>query len=606
MPRRDQIKAHEERDFLAKTLSGPRFALVTTEFAIHERNDVQVSEDRWEAHPREIAREDDLAFIVDLWRQKRVNGWEIMTPSGRERFDELVAAARAWGTAGADVVHVPIVFTCTEDSIEQIRDDRTETKYFSGGWRSSKTYRLDQWLLRGWARFGAQGRLFWLVGPERKHAFRMMQKLFLGRKGTPSIAPSYKDEAGQPRSMLAPVLPASFSVPDASFPMIDGARVELYHTKTVSALEGEDVQRIAMDEAVRMKSADAYKICRGRVTQCGGQVGLASVPDDDGAWVFDEIVAPVEAGTAPHKVVHFVSTYDNVWLPEANAKRLEEGETDPVVRDQKIHGKWTRAGLYAYSDVFHASEIVLEELAHDHDAWGFEHDVTGQWTREAFGRSVGYTGAADFNFRPQTDLLARIFARDRKDWRTWHLVFLFEQVLQRADARQAAAALRDRDGGVYQGAALVGDCNAFWDGHRYGGVASKTSDAFEFTSRGFLMVSPIVTPPKKTAHGFGGGAEGRNPEISASRRLVRQLLHERRILVSAGGCPLLARALPRVPHGGKPKSAANTSLDQQIYNLDDCVRYLAWKVFGDRMVPQKPTTPFRVRGAPMLGGARRA
>lgn len=606
MPRRDQITARDERAYLERTLEGPRLAVVTTEFAIHERNDVEVAANSWQAQPREVARVQDLATIIDLRTQRRRNSWEIMTPTGRDRFDEAVAAAVAWGTPNADIVRIPIVFTCTEDAVERICDDITETKYWSGGWRSGKTFEMDQWWLRGWVKFGALARLFWLIGPERKHAFRMMQKIFLGRKGTPSVAPSYLDSAGKRRSMLAPVLPTSFKVPDPAFDMIDGAKVELYHTKTVAALEGEDVQRIAMDEVTRMTSADAYKICRGRVTQCGGQVGLASVPDDDGAWVFDEIVAPVEAGMAEHKAVHQVSTYHNVWLPEANAKRLEDGETDPVVKDQKIHGKWTRAGMYAYSDAFLAGEIVLEVLGQDANAWGFEHDITAQVAREIFGRPLVYMGALDFNERPQTALVARVFADNPRDWQTWHLVLLMEQVLQRADARQAAAALRDKDGGLYQGAGMVADCNGFFDGHRYGGVASKTSDVFEFVQRGFHCVPPIVTPPKKTARGFSGGGEGKNPEHSASRRLVRQLLVERRLLVAGGACPMTAAALPRVPYGAKLARQANTALERQIFNIDDAIRYLAWRIFGARMVPQATGPSYRVKGAPRLQSARRA
>jgi hypothetical protein len=605
VPRFTNTSARDERAALAQMLEGPRLAVVTTEFAIFERDDREVN-GRIVARPREVAREQDLTFVVDLRKRTRRNGWEIMTSTGRELFEQTVRAAQPFGTPAADIVRIPIVFTCTEDAIEQIRDDETETIYWSGGWRSGKTFRMDQWWLRGWAKFGGQGRLFWLLGPERQHAFRMMEKIFLGREGTPSVAPSYRDELGQRRSMLVPVMPASFKVPDPSFRFIDDAKGQLFHTKTVSGLEGEDVQRIAMDEATRMTSADAYKICRGRVTQCGGQVGLASVPDDSGAWVFDEIVAPVEAGTAEHKAVHFVSSFSNAWLAEENAKRLADGETDPIVRAQKVEGKWTRAGMYAYSDAFLAGKNVLDILSHEPEAWGFEHDITAQVAREITGKPSAYLGALDFNERPQTALMGRIFTDNPRDWRTWHLVWLFEQVLHRADARQAAAKLRDEGGGLYRGASLVPDCNGFFDGHRYGGVASKSSDVFEFVSRGFFCEPAVRTPAKRTARGFAGGNEPKNPPIPDSRRLVRQLLAEQRMLVSAGGCPMLANALPKVPFGAKQSRYANTALDRQILNLDDCARYLSWKVFGARMVPQATTTAYRVRGAPRLQGARRA
>lgn len=608
MPRRHEITARAEREYLEGVFSAARFALLTTEFRPHRRQDVpgRTCPCCGSEVAVEIGREDDLEVLVDLWRQKRRNAWEVMTAEGRERFEDLAGQAVEYGTEGANVVHIPIVYTCTEDAVAQIRDDSNETIYWSGGWRSGKTFRMDQWWTRGWVRYGGQGILFWLIGPERKHAFRMMQKIFLGRAGadkrraTPSILPKYEDAEGKPRSMVAPHLPPSFKVPDPAFELIDGSRVELYHTKTVAALEGEDVQRIAMDEVTRMTSADAYKICRGRVTQCGGQVGLASVPDDLGPWVYDEIVAPCEAGTAEHKVVHTVSSYDNVWLPLENAKRLEEGETDPVVRDQKVRGIWTRHGMYAYSDAFAAAEIVLEVLAHDHDGWGFEYDVTREVAREIFGKPADYLGALDFNERPQTALIAKVFARNRRDWETWHLVWVREQVLQRADARQAAGALRDLDGGLYQGAGLVADCNGFWDGHRYGGRPSKSSDVYEFASRGFMCAAPVITPRKRAKGGKVAGGEPQNPGVPESRRLVRQLLAERRMLVAAGGAPLLANALPKVPQGRKPRSAAGTALDRQIYNLDDAIRYLAWKIFGARMVPGRQRKKPRVRGAPRL------
>lgn len=601
MPRVDQVYAREERAYLQRMLSGPRFLYVTTEIQVHERNDVPGrecpccgSEDAWS-----VGTEHDLDVLVDTSRRSRRNAWAIMEPEGRARFEAFAKRATPLERAGPeDVGHVPIVYRCAEDRVDELRDDSTETIYWSGGWRSGKTFQLDQWWTRGWMKFGGQGVLFWLVGPELRHAWKMMRKIFYGRPGaeggrsTPSILPTTRDrETGEPMPILANGLPEKHTSSDMAFSWIDGSRTELYHTRTLGQLEGDDVQRIAMDEVTRMKTGDAYKICRGRVTQCGGQVGLASVPDDDGEWVFTDVVSPFEAGTAKHKLVLYYSTHANVWLSPENAQRLEDGETDPIVVEQKIKGLWARHGAFEYSEVWGDGEAHCEEiLSHEAAAWGFGTDITADLVRQLFGRPAAYIGARDFNFVPQTGLMAKVFG-ELADWKTWHVVVVDEFVLRRADARMAAAQNSKARDGLYNRAGLFCDANAFWDGHRYGGHASKTSDAFEFEQFGFQVQPPARTTKGKRAK----GDQARNPEIPASRRLVRQLLHEKRLHFAKGGCPLAIKAMPRVPYGRKPRNKSHTALDAQIWNIDDALRYLVWPLLGKQMVPGRKRGRTRIR-----------
>lgn len=367
-----------------------------------------------------------------------------------------------------------------------------------------------------------------------------------------------------------------------------------------AGLEGDDVRRILGDEAVRWRSKTSYQIALGRVTQCSGQIGLATVPDEEGEWVYDEIVAPYEQQMPGSRRVFTLPTTGNLWLAPAAAERLRQQCVDETMLTEKFRGEWTRAGMFAWSEQFRPGEHVLDVIGHNPEAWGFEHDVTRQAVRGLFeGRERDYLGVRDFNDRPQTGLLARVFASDPRDRSTWHLVILDEHI-EKGDARNAAEALAKRfRAGKYAGAALVCDRNGFWDGHRYGGRPSKTTDAFEFQAAGFIVRPPLWTPVQRGARGSSYGGEPQNPGDPDSKKLVRKLLGEGRILIDSV-CTRLVAAIPKVPRRQKSRNEANTAMDKQIYNFGDCLRYLAWALFAEE-VPHKTHKRGKIAGARPLG-----
>jgi hypothetical protein len=613
VPRFAKITAANERAELRERISQPALLRVHTEFRIHVRNDVPGRECPCcgSAHAWSIGSENDLEVLVSPRRQQRRNAWQIMTPDGREAFREYADAAQPWGTAGAEVWDVPIVYTCGEQQVEQIRDDETMTLLWSGGWRSMKSHTCAQWWSRGWVRFGSQGELFWLMGPQEITAFRLMERIYYGRgrgedgkpKRSPSIFPCYPDpETGEPRSMVASGLPRKVGQRDPAFLHCDGAKIEIRHAMADAALEGDDVRRIMGDEAVRWRSVTSYQIALGRVTQCGGQVGLATVPDDTGEWVYDEVVAPFEQKQPGSRRVFTLPTSGNLWLAPAAAARLEAQCIDATTKAQKIDGEWTREGMFAWANEFRADRHVLDVVGHRAEDWGFAHDVTEQVVRWLFGgKTAPYGGTRDFNFIPQSGLLWRVFAMDRRDRKTWTLVILDEHV-EKGDARKGARSLTTFRGGKYVGAALICDRNGFWDGHIYGGRPSKTSDAWEFEAQGFLVRPPLWTPKTTGKDGKVHGGKAENPGDGDSKKVVRKLLAEDRLLIDSN-CVKLAAAIPRVPRGEKRKNQANTALDKQIYSFGDNLRYVAWAIFWEE-IGHKPKATSTVRGAPRLGVGR--
>jgi hypothetical protein len=581
VPRKDQLYAAAERNHLRQTFSGARIILVTTQIAPHERNDRKGrecpccgSKFAWG-----LGKFDDLAFMVDAVSGLRRNRWELSAP-GVESFDEMSSMAAPWGTPDAVTWHAPIVFKCREEQVDALCDDVTETLLFSGGWRSGKTYLGDQWWLRGWAKLGGRDRKFWLLAPLGKQAFNNMRKIFHGREGDPPLMPTFDD-----RPILAYDFPNKHTDASLAFSFIDRSRGELYPVaKTDGAnLEGDEVMRILYDEAARVRTSGAYQVARGRVMQSGGQVGLSTVPDDEGPWIYDEIVKEFEehgdrADYHSHRVVT-CSTRDNVFLDPVKIERTYEGTKDPKVISEKLDGRWNRRGLYAYVDVWEEDEFVRDIQSHEPKAWGFEHDVTNQVARAHWGlpadESVPYLGGGDANWHPMTNLMARMFG-NRNDPETWTLVFLDEQLLD-GDAEEAASSLAERGHGRYKGAAICCDPSMFWDSHAHGGRQHKTNDARMFARFGFRMKAPIVS----------GGGES-HPDVMENRKLVRMLMRDGKILVSSFGCPGLANAITRVPNRPKRKGDSGAAIDRTVYNFDDCVRYLTWRIFSKRLLPRRP------------------
>jgi hypothetical protein len=172
--------------------------------------------------------------------------------------------------------------------------------------------------------------------------------------------------------------------------------------------------------------------------------------------------------------------------------------------------------------------------------------------------------------------MARLFG-DRADWRSWKLVIL-DEVISKGDPEMAARELHRRKGGIYRGAVLVGDANGFHAGHRYGGRALKTYDAHYYRKHGFKVVAPIKTYSKDRK-----SVAYSNPQQGESRTVVRYLLRNRMIVVNAGACPRLIHAIERAPNRRKRNNDAGSWLDREIYNLEDSLRYLCWRVFSERL-----------------------
>jgi hypothetical protein len=579
VPRKDQLYAAAERNHLRQTFAGARTVLVTTQIAPHERNDRPGREcpccgstSAWG-----LGKFDDLSILVDAVSGLRRNRWELSAP-GVESFDEMASMAEPWGQPDATTWHVPIVFRCREDQIDALCDDVSETILFSGGWRSGKTYLVDQWWIRGWVKLGGRDRKFWLLAPLGKQAFNNMRKIFHGREGDPSIVPKYNE-----KPVLAYDFPNKHTDASLTFTFIDKSRGELYAVgKTDGAnLEGDEVMRIGYDEAARVRTSGAYEVSRGRVMQSSGQVGLSTVPHDDAPWIYDEIVKEFEEhGDNPdyhERRVVTCSTRDNVFIPPENIERLYAGTKDPKVVSEKLDGRWNRRGLYAYVDVWEEDEFVRDIRSHEPAAWGFEHDVTAQVARAGWGLSadelVPYIGGGDANWHPMTNLMARVFGNRNKP-ETWTLVFLDEQLIE-GDAEEAAQSLAERDRGRYKGSAICCDASMFWDSHAHGGRANKTNDARMFKRFGFHVRPPILA-----------GGES-NPDVIESRKPVRMMMRDSRILVSSFGCPGLANAIPRVPNRVKLKRDSGAAIDRTVYNFEDCMRYPVWRCFSKILLPKR-------------------
>lgn len=582
MPRIDQIYAHEERASFRRAFGTASHALVSTTIIPHERNDVpgRTCPCCGSESARELGRIDDLAVLINRQTGQRHNRWKQESGDGSlALFDSKAALAQPWGTPDSLVWQAPIVYRCTESQVDVLTDDTSEVILFTGGWRSGKTFLSDMWWTRGWVKFGGRGEIFWLVSPARERTFKNMRKIFFGKESDPALLPMFKDPDGVRVPMLAADFPEKATSTNLHFPMLDGSRVELYHAGHGHGghLEGDDVRRVQFDEAARVREKDAYEVLRGRVAQSGGGLGLATVPDDEGAWIYDEIVQPVEqhSPTASRKRVVVFSSFDNVFIERAKIEALAAGTPDPKTYAEKILGQWTRGSAFAYGDTWR-DELIVDTNSHDAEAWGFKADVTKTATAAILGGAgCSYIAGADSNWSPQTVVVGKIFG-DPEHPRTWTLCWLDEIVLD-GDTEMAAKALAEKDAGRYRGRTMiVCDASMFRNSQYHGGHASQSNDAAEYKRLGFKVKAPITVD----------GIKHSSPNVLESRKLVRIMQRERVMLWSRYGCPRLVTAMPKVPSRPKAHADAGTRLDREIYNLDDALRYPAWRVFQKRWLPQ--------------------
>jgi hypothetical protein len=577
MPRREELTRHAELKELKGRFEGARHALVTTQIIPHERNDRPGRECPCCGSTQAWGHSalDDLSVLIDRDTGKRHNRWKQQSGDGSlALYDSRAAKAQPWGTEGALTWHCPITYRCTEAQVDALTDDTSEVLLFSGGWRSGKTYLSDSWWTRGWVKFGGRGEIFWLISPFLIRTWKNMRKIFFGKESDAPILPMHN---GVP--ILGHGFPEKHTSSHMHFEMIDQSRVELYHASQASHLEGDDVRRIQFDEAARVRHPDAFQVCRGRVAQSMGAVGLATVPDDEGPWIYDEIVQPFEQGISSGARVVYINSYDNVFVANEAIARLEKGTNDPKVVEEKIHGRWTMKGAFAYGDVF-SDAHAIDTNSHEPEAWGFKHDCTRAATKGLWGpNGVDYIGGADSNWRPQTALIGKIFG-DIEHPATWTLCMLDEMVLD-GDTQMAATKLAGLHGGKYRGkTGLIPDGNMFRDANYHGGSANQSNDAAEYKRLGFRVAPPIRID----------GTKASNPNVLEARKLVRIMLRENKLLFSEVGCPSLIAALPKVPSRPKAPGDAGTYMDRKVYNFDDSLRYVCWKFFSKRLLP-KPAPP---------------
>ena len=181
-----QLNSRIER--LEERLARPAVTLVTTTIVPVERKEGPRCPITGSTVVRAIDEIPDLSVAIRDTGD-RLNRWEL-NGDELERFDGLAANAEHYSVATGSIWHVPIVFFCPASHVEDLVDDETQVIYWSGGWRSGKSYRGIQWWVRGWVKYGSYGERFWLMGPQQKHAFRLMQKIFLGRKKVGPILPA--------------------------------------------------------------------------------------------------------------------------------------------------------------------------------------------------------------------------------------------------------------------------------------------------------------------------------------------------------------------------------------------------------------------------------
>lgn len=579
----------------------PRFVYTAVELIAVEPNDrpgADVCPITGDPQVRALEVIPDFSFLLDRQTMRRVNAWD--SPEAMERVGRFAAMAEPIATCSGHVAEVRVQFKIPQSRLDIIREEQTETTYFSGGWRSGKSFLAMQKWSRLTLKFGGDGRRAWLVGPERKNAWRLVESIYRGRAGTPALIPTHgRDEYKFPRSVLVRdrIAKSSKNSNDLEFHHLDGTSIEPFHARGGAAhLEGEAAFAILFDEARMLRDSAAFDIIRGRVMGDMGQVIVASVPDDEAPWLYEKVVAEAERQkhwAVPGVRMLTLSGYDNPWVPDEAIKRREQNETDPIVVEQKIYGKWTMRGLYAYSDVYDTAKHERDNARHDAEAWNLGEDITRHVTRATCRKVGDYIVGVDFNWDPQTRVIFKVFGQQGRA-ETWTLVALDEVVTTRADAITAAKELRRRAKGRYKGAVVVADCNGFHSYHNYGGRQSKHFDKFYYEAEGFRAVAPIHTKGKdrKTKHS--------NPDMGMSRTVIRQLMREVRFIINAGQCPRLVHAIEKAPNRRKRKEDVGTWIDREVYNLEDCVRYVAWRVF-ERFLARAPK---KTRGNMTRAGAR--
>ncbi|MGH1344341.1 MAG: hypothetical protein ACRBN8_22470 [Nannocystales bacterium] len=577
-----------KRRALEQHFREPRFLYVVVELIPVEPNDRHGYVCPLTGDPKVRGLEviHDFSYLIDTKTMARINAWD--SPEAMERVGRFAAMAEPYETCTGHVAELRVQFKTPQSRIAIIQEEKTETTYFSGGWRSGKSYVAMQKWQRRTMKFGGEGRRSWLVGPQRANAWRLAEAIYRGRAGTPALFPTRgRDEYGLRKSaFVADRLPKDEKAQSLKWRHRDGTVIEAFHARGGGGhLEGEAAICILFDEARLIEDSDAFDVIRGRVMGDMGQVIVASVPDDNAPWLYEKVVSEAERQkqwAVPGVRMLTLNGYENPWIPDEAIKRREDNETDPIVKEQKIYGRWTMRGLYAYSDVYDPALHERDYSSEDYESWGFGADITRHVSRSTCAKKVGdYIIGVDFNWQPQTRLVFKFFG-EQGDPSTWKMVAVDELITSKADAKEAARELRRRNNGQYAGSVVVADCNGFHSLHKYGGQESKHFDKFYYEDEKFKAVAPIHiknTKTRKTTYS--------NPGIGASRTLIRELIREGQFFIIAGRCPRFVNAMAKAPNRRKLKKDAGSWLDREVYNLEDACRYVAWRVFERFKVRKK-------------------
>lgn len=598
MPRFEQITAHEQRHRLQEDLGYPEQWIIPVTTRVHEVCD----REGWECpccgapRGRLLGVEEEFTVLIDRPRGgeiSRVRSDQIMTTDGRELFDEIVEAAQT-PARGVITGRIPVEFSVFDYAVDDYRDLETPVIYRCGYWQTGKTYQNIAWWGRSLLHGGGPSKYFWVLAPNLDQSFEVYKKVFWGSSGNPPV---------MPRSLMVRE-PGKKTDRELWAEAIDGTIIEIRHSiGTGRGLEGKKVERILYDEPTSATQSTPFEIARARTLLTQGQVGMSGVPKDDCEYVYDMIVEPYESGKIKndgteetmggfpkyHETtrVFYMDPRKNPYVPNGALERIVGSDPDEETL-LRLSGHWPKHGNKAYLDVWKPAQFQIDEEGFKPEDWGYRFDITEQVTRTIFKKAYPFIGGQDANYDPFTTAIAKLFAHDRQDPTTWGIVWVDEQISKARDARVAAKELARRGGGRYEGKlGLVCDSHMFHKANAHGGQGDqRTADALRFKELGFGVAPPIQGKATSKSTGMS------DPGIGDSRTVVRRLMVNGHFHVNAGNCVRLGEMLLRAPFGRKKPTDAGSWLDRNVYNLEDSIRYVVWRVFSKRV--EKLSKPGRV------------
>jgi hypothetical protein len=322
-----ELAARKQIDEFWQRIKSP-LLYVTLTYQVCERDE---DNEGWHV-AREIL---DLHLIVH-----RVSGERLLL-----REDERGSCDRDWvddfDDLAAQCVHVPIVHTVTEETLDFVRDETHRLNAAFGGQRGMKTESVAQACVRQWMIKGGRGVESLWVAPDLKRTQFAVNKLCRGEDGRPPLVPSE----------LIVYYPDKHTVRDQFLRWIDGTRTHLLHAgdgKKGGNIKGWGPRWICLDELCEFRSVAIWRVIRGRVNERDGHLGQifgASTPIE-GHWAYTQIVLPIDSGTkANWRYIH-LSQFLNVFIPlrEAEEALADAGGPDDPFAQREVLGKWSFAG----------------------------------------------------------------------------------------------------------------------------------------------------------------------------------------------------------------------------------------------------------------------